>query len=172
MRKGSLDIGLNFTIIIILGVVIMGLAMWFVLYVFKYADEKMPQSAPEIIFHANADNQVYPEGREIKIHPGDSDELLVSIYNPGDWSSEDDISLGFESCSSEEGIPESGLVLESITQKIEREKDKGYSTIIKVGKDVLPERYVCTLMAGIMGENGFVDSSLPFKSRQVSINVV
>ncbi|MBN1792810.1 hypothetical protein JW826_03960 [Candidatus Woesearchaeota archaeon] len=171
MRRGSIDIGINFTIIIIIGLVILGLALMFVLDVFKFAHEKVPDSAPEIIFHASPDNMLYPEGKELKIKPGDSTELLVSVYNY-EWSEEDDVSLAFDACRSEDGIPEEGLSLASIAQKITWQRDKGYLAIVKVADSVMPGIYVCTIQAGLLDSTGFVMTSMPYHTRQVSINVI
>ncbi|MBN2142284.1 hypothetical protein JW711_03050, partial [Candidatus Woesearchaeota archaeon] len=90
MKRGaSIDIGLNFTIIIIIAMIILGLAMVFVLDVFKFADEKVPGTASDIVFHASPDNMLYPDQRPVDVGPGESYELLVSVFN-SEWDSDEE----------------------------------------------------------------------------------
>ncbi|MBN2142621.1 hypothetical protein JW711_04795, partial [Candidatus Woesearchaeota archaeon] len=85
---------------------------------------------------------------------------------------DEEIVLAFDMCASEDGYGEQGITLKSIPQMIERQEDLGYLAIVKVAKDVMPGKYVCTLQAGIPNtDTGLIVTDLPFHSRQVSIEV-
>lgn len=171
MARGSIELGANLTMIVIVGLIILGIALVFVLKFFHFAETETPKSYPEILFHATADDKLYPEGKELKISPGGSDTLLVSVYN-AEWSSEEVIYLAFDECKDEDGNTATGFDLNSIGQPIERYKDAGYKVVIKVLKDVPQGNYVCSMLAGIPYEGNSINTDLPYYTRQVSITVI
>jgi hypothetical protein len=171
MKKGSLEIGVSFTVVMIVALVILGLALVFVLNVFNFADEKFPKTAPDIIFHANADEPMIPEARTVKVKSGEDSILQVSIYN-NLWGPEEDITLSFAECRDSENNYEDKISLSAVSQNIETQTDAGYLTIIKAGNEVMPGSYVCTLLAGTAGQGSDVDASMPTHSSQIQIEVI
>ena len=169
MGKGTIELGASMTFVIIVSIIILGIGLVFVLSLFKFADEKAPKSAPEIIFHANPDNLLYPEGKDIIIKPGESEQLLVSVYNAG-WADDEKVYLAFDECRDEDGNFVTGFDLNSIGQAIPWKEDRGYSAIIKVEEGAASGIYICSMLAGALYD-GFIDTDKPYHSRQISITV-
>jgi hypothetical protein len=171
MKKGSLEIGVSFTVVMIVALVILGLFLVFVLNIFNFADEKFPKTAPDIIFHASSDEPMVPEARTVKVKPGEDSILQVSVFN-NIWSPEDDITLSFAECRDSENNYEDKISLSAVSQNIETQSDAGYLTIIKAGEEIMPGSYVCTLLAGTQGQGTDVDVSMPTHSSQIQVEVI
>lgn len=166
MKKGSMQLGINAIVVLIIALAILGLAMSFVTSLFKGGEEKLGSliGRTELPIHADATEPLRFERSDITIKSGKSTALKVSVYN-NNFQSDEDIYIDLVGCTDAEGDSESGITLSSLSQKIPLGTDGGYGVIISIDDEVDPGTYICSVEA--VG-----DTSGNFVSEQLFITVI
>jgi hypothetical protein len=162
-RKGAMELGVNTIVIIIIALVIIGLG---IVFVTRVINPDVIPPAPELPFHASADDTVKLQPENLDVKAGKSSEVEVSVYNK-DFSSDNEVALELLGCKSSEGDVE-GISMTSLAQKIPLGSDAGYLGIISAAKEVPAAQYICSVSAV------YDDSSeeIPGYQKQIYISVI
>ena len=166
MRKGSMQLGINAIVVLIIALAILGLAMSFVTSLFKGGQEKLGSliGRTELPIHADATEPLKFERSDITIKSGKTTELKVSVYN-SNFQADEDVFIRLVDCQDAEKEIENGIDLSSLSQKIPLGTDGGYGVIITVSDEVEPGTYICSIEARGYDSDNFV-------SQQLFVNVI
>jgi len=172
-RKGSMELGVNAIVVMIIALALLGLGIGFITNLFKGGQGKLGSliDRADLPVHADASNPIMFDTSDMVIKAGSSGKLIVSVYNSdlGDG----DIGLDLLRCVDSDSVQlDEGLItMAAPAQTIGLGNDGGFRAIIKVIKDVDKGTYICTLIAG-SATDGAVDTEGTTVSQQLFINVV
>ena len=159
MKKGAITLSINMIVILILGIIVLGLAVFFVSNIFTIGQESLEKAQSPIDVQAidrlKASKKVIDIDRpKLEIERGSQDQILISFNNK--WSIPRNFTIISESCSRIGPDPScTGLSIEYITTtitvpaedvtvypiniKVVGETDKGsyiYELIVNVTEDL------------------------------------
>jgi len=163
MRKGSMQLGINAIVILIIALAILGLAMSFVTNLFRKGEGQLGSiiSNVEMPVRADASQPIKFGKRDIEVKSGSADtQLKVSVYNNNNFEETDEVML-FLDCFDLEGERVDSLYLAAPPQKIPLGTDVGYGAIIVSDKNMggtSPGTYTCRVIASTQ-ENYETDSN-------------
>jgi hypothetical protein len=159
-KKGSMELGINAIVVIIIALAILGLGIGFVTRLFTSASTNFGEiiNNNELEFHADSMNPVKFDVKEVVVKRGTTQSVKVSVYNAGTFAEGNKIALKIAECVDSAGVvytdaeacnPSTGSLDTSTTtechasaarmaapsQKISAGIDGGYRAIISVPKD-------------------------------------
>jgi hypothetical protein len=174
-RKGSMELGVNSIVVLIIALALLGLGIGFITNLFKGGQGKLGSliERADLPVHADSSNPIAFDSSDMTIKAGSSGKLVVSVYNSDLGDGE--IGLDFLKCVDSTGAAYdyTYISIAAPPQTINLGTDGGYRAIINVAKDgVAKGTYICTLVAGSALEEGGIDTSSATVSQQLFINVV
>jgi hypothetical protein len=158
-KKGSMELGINAIVVIIIALAILGLGIGFVTRLFTSASTNFGEiiNNNELEFHADSMNPVKFDVKEVVVKRGDTQSVKVSVYNAGTFAEGNKVGLKITECVDSDGVvytddinvcTSNGLVaspdipchpsvvrMAAPSQKISAGIDGGYRSIISVPKD-------------------------------------
>ena len=161
MKKGSMELGVNAIVILIIALAILGLGIAFVTNLFGSGSEKLGSiiNNADLPIHANPSEPVKFETNDLSIKKGKRDHIKISVYNNGFATDSDNIDLSLSNCKDSSNNDASSLIsLAAPSQKIILGSDGGYSVVFTVDDGATPNSYICTLEA--TGSAGSVSGTL------------
>jgi hypothetical protein len=161
-KKGSMELGINAIVVLIIALALLGLGIGFVTKLFSASQDKMVRiiDRAELPIHADSMNQMLFDTSTLEVKAGKASPLLVSVFN--DASSEvlppyegaDGTIVGGamiirDSCVDTAGteIAAADIQVSSQAQGIPAGVDAGFSVIVKAADGLLKGTYICTLGA-------------------------
>ncbi|MBN2142283.1 hypothetical protein JW711_03045 [Candidatus Woesearchaeota archaeon] len=167
-KKGSMELGVNAIVILIIALAILGLGIAFVTNLFRGGTDKLGSiiANTELPIHGDAINPIVFEKEELDIKQGKNVKLKVSVYNDGfAGTPPNNVALSIEGCKDAVGDYADIFLLSAPEQDINPGSDAGYLAIITAddqGNDITGT-YTCTIKA--TADTGTT-------SKQIIINVV
>ncbi len=163
-KKGSMELGINAIVILIIALALLGLAMGFVTNLFKGGEKKLGGliERTDLPVHADAGNPLVFDSSDITVKSGKNANVVASVYNNN--FGDEEVSLAISSCINSDGSEQTEISLNSPVQTIPRGNDGGYMAIIYVG-DVSAGTYICTVQAASARGESVV-------SKQLFVNVI
>jgi hypothetical protein len=160
MKKGSMELGVNAIVILIIALAILGLGIAFVTNLFGSGSDKLGDiiSNAELPVHADPGQPVKFETNEMNIKKGKRDNIKVSVYNNGFASDNEEISLALTSCKDSSNNEANGISIAAPGQRISPGSDSGYIVVFTVDGNSEPDTYICTVEAS--GGSGSVSGQL------------
>jgi hypothetical protein len=159
-KKGSMELGINAIVVIIIALAILGLGIGFVTRLFTSASTNFGEiiNNNELEFHADSMNPVKFDVKEVVVKRGATQSVKVSVYNAGTFAEGKKVGLKITECVDSAGFvytdsgdcnPTTGTLDSSTTttchlsvsrmaapsQKITAGTDGGYRAIISVPKE-------------------------------------
>ena len=151
-KKGSMELGVNSIVILIIALAVLGLGIGFVTNLFGQGREKLGGiiNSVDLPVHADAVDPMKFQYNQLEIKAGKSKNLIVSVYNDGtlDSSGLADVELDFSAggCEPADIAYLSNPSIVSPAQSIPVGKDAGYSALITVPRGATDaESWVCTI---------------------------
>ena len=167
-RKGSMELGVNAIVILIIALAILGLGIAFVTNLFRSGSDKLGTiiDNTQLQIHADAVNPIVFEKEELDIKQGKNTKLTVSVYNDGfAGNPPNGVTLDIEGCRNSLNEESYDFIMSAPPQNINPGTDAGYLAIITApGTDKDPDTYICTIRA--YANNGGETS------KQIIINVI
>jgi len=185
-KKASMQLGINAIVILIIALAILGLAMSFITSLFRGGQSKLGGliERTDLPVHADATNPLVFDSSDIKVKPGKTAKLIVSVYN-SDFGEEDKVGLELMSCVDSAGkelcvpgststscTPPYDMTLAAPSQIIPRGTDGGYKAIIRVAGGFPRGTYICAVGAGVIDPNTGVLDTSTVVSQQLFVNVI
>jgi len=153
-RKGSMELGINAIVILIIALALLGLGIGFVTKLFTASQSKMVRiiDRTELPIHADASNQMVFDTSTLQVKQGTDERLIVSVYNEGSNEAQD-VRLMSSQCMDSAGVPTAptDISIVSPIQSIPAGLDSGYSAIVAVASGADKGSYICTI---VTTENG------------------
>ncbi len=178
-KKGSMELGINAIVVLIIALALLGLGIAFVTKLFSASQSKMVRiiDRTELPIHADSANKLVFDTSNIQMKQGKDEVLVASLYNdansPTDWpvpitasncvQSTTDVS-GYTSTHDYTPGDGQGISISSPAQTIDIRTDAGYSILLHA--DNVQASYICTLQA--TWSSGGIQQSA---SKQVFITV-
>ncbi|MBN1792811.1 hypothetical protein JW826_03965 [Candidatus Woesearchaeota archaeon] len=177
-KRGSMELGVNAIVILIIALAILGMGIAFVTNLFRSGSGKLGKiiDNTELPVHADSGNPLAFETSQLTIKQGKRENIKLSVYNDG-FGGQNDISVGLASCTNSEGmdvaIGGDGIFLAAPNQRINPGSDAGYLAIVSVaGEDIVPvDTYICTVRASV-GDPMSNNDPATSRSGQIIINVI
>lgn len=160
-KKGSMELGINAIVVLIIALALLGLGIGFVTKLFSASQDKMVRiiDRAELPIHADSMNPMLFDTSTLEVKAGKAEPLIVSVFN--DASSE---VLGPGQCAANAGcgvvivrdscVDTSGaeilatdIQISSQAQGIPAGVDAGFSVIVKAADGLTKGTYICTLGA-------------------------
>ena len=170
-KKGSMELGINAIVVLIIALALLGLGIGFVTKLFTASQNKMVRiiDRTELPIHADSLNPVVFDATNLEVKAGKDETLIVSVYNDGNTEAPDAYIQDFGSCIDRNGYPAYGSIsIVSPRQAIAPGVDAGFSVIVKVASTAAKGSYICTVGAQLFNTGG--ETSTP--STQLFINVI
>ena len=149
-RKGSMELGVNAIVILIIALAILGLGIAFITNLFRSGSDKLGSiiDNTELPIHADAVNPIAFEKQSIEIKKGKKINLKISVYNDGTLSAGGgEVVLDMNSCrDSDNNDAGGGFTFAAPGQNIAPGSDAGYLAII-TASTAEAGSYVCTVTA-------------------------
>jgi len=162
-KKGSMELGINAIVVLIIALALLGLGIGFVTKLFSASQDKMVRiiDRAELPIHADSMNPMLFDTSTLDVKAGKASPLIVSVFN--DASSEvlppaggaGGVMIVRDSCVDTTGteIATTDIQVSSQAQGIPAGVDAGFSVIVKAADGLLKGTYICTLGAHF-GDNG------------------
>jgi hypothetical protein len=178
-KKGSMELGINAIVVLIIALALLGLGIAFVTKLFSASQSKMVRiiDRTELPIHADASNKLVFDTSNIQMKQGKDEVLIASLYNDANSPTDGDVQIIANSCvqsiTDASGVTTAypytpgngaGISINSPAQSIDIRTDAGYSILIHA--DNVQASYICTLQA--QWTSGGIPQSV---SKQVFITV-
>ena len=173
-KKGSMQLGINAIVILIIALAILGLAMTFVTKLFTQGEGRLGSiiSSVNLPVHADSSTPLKMDTGMLSVkQKSDDNTLIVSVYNSNKFKNDENVFLHID-CSKPEGGVEEGISLVSPSQKIPLGRDVGYGAIISLTDDVIEGTYPCRVIASIEDSTTAAIDDTESISGQLFIKVV
>ena len=105
-KKGSMELGINAIVVIIIALAILGLGIGFVTRLFTSASTNFGEiiSNNELEFHADSMNPVKFDVKEVVVKRGTTQSVKVSVYNAGTFAEDKKVGLKISECVDAAGV--------------------------------------------------------------------
>jgi hypothetical protein len=99
-KKGSMELGINAIVVLIIALVILGLGIGFVTRLFTQSSDTFGGiiASQELEFHADAMNAIKFDTTEATVKKGATSAIKVSVYNSGIFAENSPITLSVTEC--------------------------------------------------------------------------
>jgi hypothetical protein len=158
-KKGSMELGINAIVVLIIALALLGLGIAFVTKLFSASQSKMVRiiDRTELPIHADSVNKMVFDTSNIQMKQGEDEVLIASVYNDANQPSDSPVQIMATSCiqsidtggyTSTNTIypgPGQGIIISSPAQTIDARTDAGFSLLIHA--ESIEASYVCTLEA-------------------------
>ena len=165
-KKGSMQLGINAIVVLIIALAILGLGMSFITKLFGSSSEKFSNiiDSSELPFSADSGNPLVFEATDVTIKAGKNTKLKAAVYNF--LSSDSEVIIGdtegnFFSCLDNGELVD--ITMLSGMQTVASGEQGAFALIIEAG-EVDSGTYICTVTATLGDEDSV--------SRQIFVNVV
>ncbi len=171
-KKGSMQLGINAIVVLIIALAILGLGMSFITKLFGSSSEKFSNiiDSSELPFHADSGNPLVFESTDVTVKAGKETKLKAAVYNLLGGKAEVIIGDTEGELFTCEGDDEGEISMLSGIQEISSGEEVGFALIIKAKDSVETGTYICTVKASL--ENLENSDSNDLVSRQIFVNVV
>ena len=163
-KKGSMELGINAIVVLIIALALLGLGIGFVTKLFTASQSKMVRiiDRTELPIHADSLNPMVFDTTNLEVKAGKSEPLIVSIYNDANV----DVAgppygqgafITADSCVDSLGIPistTSDIMINSPAQGIGANIDAGFAVIVQVDSNLRKGSYICTVGSHFFDANG------------------
>lgn len=174
-KKGSMELGINAIVVLIIALALLGLGIGFVTKLFTSSQSKMVKiiDRTDLPIHADSLNQIVFDTSTITVKGGTSEPLVVSIFNDAVGIGRTVAVINGECVDSSGGTygGSSTIKVASPTQDIPPGTDVGFSVAVTAGEPGSPTpsgSYICTVHAPFSDDvGGYHDPS-----KQLFINVI
>ena len=172
-KKGSMELGINAIVVLIIALALLGLGIGFVTKLFSSSQSKMVRiiDRTDLPVHADSLNQIVFDTNTIQAKAGRSAGLLVSVFNEGTAFARDVPVTSSECVDSLGGNADAFISVASPAQDIPPGTDVGYSVSISPTTAAASASgtatYVCTISAEFYDDNNVYHHP----SRQLFIEV-
>ena len=163
-KKGSMELGINAIVVLIIALALLGLGIGFVTKLFTSSQAKMVRiiDRTDLPIHADSLNQIVFDTSTIAVKEGRSEPLVVSVFNDGTTTG------GGAKVTNGECVDSSGTIsylinIASPTQDIPPGTDVGFSVSVSaldgsaVGTGITS--YICTVHSEFWDETTRHDPS-------------
>ncbi len=164
-KKGSMELGINAIVVLIIALALLGLGIGFVTKLFTSSQAKMVRiiDRTDLPIHADSLNQIVFDTSTIAVKEGRSEPLIVSVFNDGTSTGRAAKVVNGE-CVDSFGSDASGLIIiSSPSQDIPAGTDVGFSVSVSAmdgsatGTGITS--YVCTVHAYFVDDTNSHDPS-------------
>jgi hypothetical protein len=163
-KKGSMELGINAIVVLIIALALLGLGIAFVTKLFSSSQSKMVRiiDRTELPIHADSLSPIVFDTSSLQIKAGKQEVLVVSVFNDDIEDSASTYIQHFSQCVDNLGAQAAARVtISSPSQPIPAGADAGFSVIVKPGTtEVKGTSFICTV--------GVILSTYNIPSRQIS----
>jgi hypothetical protein len=153
-KKGSMELGINAIVVLIIALALLGLGIGFVTKLFSASQSKMIRiiDRTDLPIHADSLNPIVFDTSTITVKEGRSSPLIVSVYNPGLVIGSQAAVKAGECVDSSGAVDSTGKVnLGSPAQDIPPGTDVGFSVSVSAATGAAgttgSASYICTVHA-------------------------
>ena len=171
-KKGSMQLGINAIVILIMALAILGLGMTFITKLFGGSSNKFSNiiDSSELPFNADSSNPLMFEATDVTVKAGKNTKLKAAVYNF--LSGEAEVIIGdtegkYFVCQGDEN---GDIIMLSGMQTVSSGEQGAFALIIKAGDTAETGTYICTVTATLDPTSG--EGEGDSISRQIFVNVV
>jgi hypothetical protein len=146
-KKGSMELGVNAIVVLIIALVILGLAIAFVTNLFRGGGDKLGQiiDNTQIAVQASSTEPIKFETSKIFVKQGKTKDVKVSVYNNGFANANDMVRPTIKSdCQDFDGFEVPGFALNTQMQRISPGSNGAYVAVLKA-PGIRAGTYICTV---------------------------
>ena len=151
-KKGSMELGINAIVVLIIALALLGLGIAFVTKLFSSSQSKMVRiiDRTELPIHADALNPIVFDTSNLQIKAGKQEVLIVSVYNDDIYDTTETYIQHFGQCvDNANAAAGTRVIITSPSQTIPSNSDAGFSVIVKpLATEVKGTSFICTV--GVM----------------------
>jgi hypothetical protein len=177
-KKGSMELGINAIVVLIIALALLGLAIGFISKLIGGSQDKFQGLIDNSVLpvHASADKPFVFDPPSVRVKANKKFELTVVVYNSLTTNADVELSMLDDTCKNEEGedvtsdangVPYLRII--SAIQTLKSGQEGGFKAVIRAG-DLNPGTYICTVVADLAGKEGNPPPTESF-SQQIFIEV-
>jgi hypothetical protein len=147
-KKGSMELGVNAIVVLIIALVILGLAIAFVTNLFRSGGDQLGSIVEntKLSVHATASEPIKFEKTEISIRQGRRETVVISVYNDGFATASAAVRPVLVSCQDSLGTDSTSyFTLNTPGQIITPGSEVGYKAVMQATADAPDETHICTI---------------------------
>jgi len=148
MKKGSMQLGINAIVILIIALAILGLAMAFITKLFGQGEDTFTGiiTRDHLPIHADATNPIKLSTGELEVKTkSDDNKIIASVYNSKFGGAPVNLTIDCQNPGG--GGSSTGVTLVSGSQAIPVGSDAGFAGIISLDESVVEGTYPCRIYA-------------------------
>lgn len=151
-RKGSMELGINSIVILIIALALLGLGIGFITNLFKGGEGNLEglMDSQKIKVHANADELVVFDPADLTVKANKELTFQVVVYNS--LNSPAEVTLELESCVDNDMVEQENIRLVSAAHTIKSGEEAMFKAKI-FGGDTDSGTYICSIKALFSSES-------------------
>lgn len=155
-KKGSMELGINAIVVLIIALALLGLGIGFVTKLFTSSQSKMVRiiDRTDLPIHADSLNQIVFDTSTITVKAGKSEPLIVSVFNDGTANVQIAKVVSGECVDSVGNTVYNAVNIGSPEQSIPAGTDVGFAVAVSAPTTTTEGTYICTVYSEFYDDAG------------------